>query len=338
VSETAPLLDVRDLRVRMPGHDGPVAIVDGIDFSVAQGEIVGIAGESGSGKTMTALSLLGLHPKSAVVTGDASFGGRNLVTLGSRELRGVRGKEIAMVFQDPMNSLHPMLTISRQITEHMRKHLGLKKADAERRALALLEEVRIPEPDRAARAFPHQFSGGMRQRIMIAMSVACEPQLLIADEPTTALDVTVQAGILRLLDRLRRERQMAILLVTHDLGVISSLADRLIVFYAGRIAEAGPTRSLLASPRHPYTEQILLALPDPSEANRPLVTIAGMPATPHDRPSGCAFHPRCPYAEASCSETVPRQVEVAEGRWLACRVDPLNPSTQSGTDDSRTRV
>jgi len=330
-----PLLAVRDLRVRMPGRDGPVTIVDGIDFSVGASEVVGIAGESGSGKTMTALALLGLQPNSAVVTGEAYFGGRNLVALKPRELRDVRGKEIAFVFQDPMTSLHPMLPISRQLTEHMRRHLGLDKAESRRRAIGLLEEVRIPEPERAANAFPHQFSGGMRQRIMIAMALACEPKLLIADEPTTALDVTVQAGILRLLDRLRREREMAILLVTHDLGVMSSLADRLIVFYAGRIAEAGATRDLLARPRHPYTEQLLLALPGQDDADRSLKPIRGVPATPHDRPSGCAFHPRCPYAEPTCALKIPEVESVAPHRWLACPVAPLDGTYERQGDGLR---
>jgi oligopeptide transport system ATP-binding protein len=329
------LLDVRGLRVRMPGHSGPVSIVDGIDFRVAGSEIVGIAGESGSGKTITALSILGLQPRSAVVTGDAWFGGRNLVGLKRRDLRQVRGREIAFVFQDPMTSLHPMLTVGRQLTEHMRRHLGLSKAECTQRAIALLGDVRIPDPERAITAFPHQFSGGMRQRIMIAVALACEPKLLIADEPTTALDVTVQAGILQLLDRLRRERQMAILLVTHDLGVLSSLADRLIVFYAGRIAESGPTEDLLLRPRHPYTEQLLLALPDEGRADRPLIPIAGVPATPHDRPGGCAFNPRCPYAQPSCSEAVPTLERVSGDRLAACPVDPLRETHRRETNGIR---
>jgi len=319
----AELLQVRDLTVRMPGAYGSVTIVDHVDFSVVSGEVHGIAGESGSGKTMTMLSLLGLQPPRAVVTGEARFGGRDLLELSSRELRAVRGNEIAVVFQDPMTTLHPMLSIERQLTEHMRRHLGIGKAEARRRAIALLEEVRIPNGAKAIRSYPHHFSGGMRQRIVIAMALACEPQLLIADEPTTALDVTVQAGILQLLDELRRDRQMAVVLVTHDLGVLSSIADRVSVFYAGRIVEAGRTSDLLQRPQHPYTKHLLMALPDPARPDEPLVPIPGVPATPEDRPAGCAFHPRCGYARPSCSEQVPPLVPVGGGRLSACPVAPF---------------
>jgi oligopeptide transport system ATP-binding protein len=323
------LLSVRDLRVRMPGADGPVTIVDGVEFDVAAGEVLGIAGESGSGKTISSLSLLGLQPASAVVSGEARFGGRNLLDLSTRQLRQVRGKEIGIVFQDSMTALHPMLTIGRQLTEHLPRHLGISKADARKRALSLLQEVRIPDPERAVGLFPHQFSGGMRQRIAIAMALACEPKLLIADEPTTALDVTVQAGILRLLDRLRREHDMGVMLVTHDLGVMSSLADRLTVFYAGRVAESGGTADLLLRPEHPYTEQLRLALPDPHDPDRPLRAIRGAPATPHSRPAGCAFHPRCPYAQPECGEQVPTLEKLAGGRMVACSVRPLHSVTSN---------
>jgi oligopeptide/dipeptide ABC transporter ATP-binding protein len=311
------------MRIRMPGATAPVTIVDGVDFAVGEGEILGIAGESGSGKTMTVLGLLGLQPHSAVVTGRAWFMGRDLIALRERDLRRVRGKEIGVVFQDPLTTLHPMLSVGDQLTEHMRHHLEIDKDEARRRAAALLDEVRIPNAELAIKGFPHQFSGGMRQRIVIAMALACEPKLLIADEPTTALDVTVQAGILQLLRELCNTRGMAVLLVTHDLGVMSSIADRVSVFYAGRVVESGPTRDLLQSSRHPYTKQLLMALPDPERADQPLRPIAGVPATPFSRPPGCAFHPRCNWAVESCKSIIPALAPVGEGRRSACPVDPL---------------
>ncbi len=317
------LLRAEGIRIRMPGPIAPVTVVDGVDFAVDEGEILGIAGESGSGKTMTVLGLLGLQPHAAVVTGHAWFGNRDLIDLRGRELRRVRGGEIGVVFQDPMTTLHPMLSIGTQLTEHMRLHLNVDKTEAYERAEALLQEVRIPNPEQAIKAFPHQFSGGMRQRIVIAMALACEPKLLIADEPTTALDVTVQAGILQLISELCKTRGMAVLLVTHDLGVMSSVADRVTVFYAGRVVESGPTRELLHDPRHPYTKQLLLALPDPDHADKPLRPIAGIPATPFSRPAGCAFHPRCSWAVESCSQSVPALERVAAKRFSACPIDPL---------------
>jgi len=317
------LLSVRGLRIRMPGPHGPMTIVDGVDFDVSSGEVLGIAGESGSGKTMTVLALLGLIPPNAVVTGTATFGGRDLLSLDRRQLQQVRGREVGVVFQDPMTTLHPMVSIERQLTEHMRRHLDLGRRVARVRAISLLEEVRIPNARRAIEAHPHQFSGGMRQRIVIAMALACEPKLLIADEPTTALDVTVQAGILRLLDQIRRDRGMAVILVTHDLGVMSSLANRLAVFYAGRVVEMGPVKPLLQDPQHPYTKNLLMALPHPQQRGQPLQPIPGTAATPDARPPGCAFHPRCQYAEESCSIKVPSLMPVSDTRLSACPVAPF---------------
>jgi oligopeptide/dipeptide ABC transporter ATP-binding protein len=229
-----------------------------------------------------------------------------------------------MVFQDPMTSLHPMLSIGTQLTEHIRLHLDVGREEAAKRAIELLREVRIPDPERALHAFAHQFSGGMRQRIAIAVALACRPRLLIADEPTTALDVTVQAGIIRLLDRLRREQGLSIVLITHDLGVLSSIADRVAVFYAGRVVELGARADVLGHPRHPYTRGLLDALPHPEAADRPLVAIPGSPPAPSAIPAGCPFHPRCPYAEPISREQEP-ELRPVDGRLLACHVDPFGP-------------
>ena len=319
------LLEVEGLRVRLPSPAGRVTVVDGIDYGVAAGEVFGVAGESGSGKTMSALALMGLLPPGAAVGGRAVFEGTDLLALSARRLRRVRGRELAMVFQDPMTSLHPMLSVGAQLTEHVRRHLDVGRREAAGRATELLRQVRIPDPDGALHSFPHQFSGGMRQRIAIAIALACGPKLLIADEPTTALDVTVQAGIIRLLDRLRRETGLGVVLITHDLGVLSAIADRIAVFYAGRIVEAGKRADIMQRPRHPYTRGLLDALPHPeASAATPLVGIAGSPPSLHAVPPGCAFHPRCPYALESCREEVPPLVPVS-GRLLACPVDPFRP-------------
>jgi oligopeptide transport system ATP-binding protein len=322
------LLEVECLQIRLPTDAGPAPIVRGIDYRVEPGEVFGIAGESGSGKTMSVLALMGLLPAGAVVEGQAVFEGRDLLRLPRRQLRQICGRELAMVFQDPMTSLHPMLSIGTQLTEHVRRHLGLGRRDAAELAVEALRDVRIPDPDSALHAFPHQFSGGMRQRIAIAVALACRPKLLVADEPTTALDVTVQAGIIRLLDRLRNELGLTIVLITHDLGVLSAIADRVAIFYAGRVVEAGSRADVLGGPRHPYTRGLLDALPHPEAADRPLIAIHGAPPTPRNVPPGCAFHPRCRYAQASCREAVPPLVSV-DGRLLACPVDPLRPGARS---------
>jgi oligopeptide transport system ATP-binding protein len=330
----AALLEVEHLTVALPTRAGYRPAVDDLSLSVRAGEVIGIAGESGSGKTMTALSLFGLLPHGARVTGTACLDGTDLLTLRGRRLRAVRGRQLAMVSQDPSASLHPVLTIGTQLTEHMRYHLGVSKPEAATRAAALLDTVRIPDPERALTSYPGQFSGGMRQRIAIAVALAAEPRLLVADEPTTALDVTVQAGILRLLDRLCRERDMAVIVITHDLGVMSALAQRVYVMYAGRLAEAGPTARLLTRPRHPYTRGLLDALPHPEDGRAPLVPIGGTPPSLGAVPDGCAFHPRCKYAGESCAvmprpEAVPAPDEDAAGRpetvghRLACPPDPL---------------
>jgi oligopeptide/dipeptide ABC transporter ATP-binding protein len=317
------LLDVEGLRVRLPTPHGFVTVVDGVDYRVGYAQVFGVAGESGSGKTISMLALLGLLPPGALVEGRAAFGGRDLLRLRGRDLRAVSGREIGMVFQDPMTSLHPMLSVGRQLTEHVRRHLGFDRRAATQRAVELLEQVRIPDPASALHAYPHQFSGGMRQRIAIAIALACNPRLIIADEPTTALDVTVQAGILRLLDTLRRDNDLSVILITHDLAVLSSIADSASIFYAGRVVESGPRDELLRHPRHPYTRALLDALPHP-EAPRdtPLIAIKGAPPTPQQIPSGCPYHPRCPYAIDACTDHDPPLTGV-DGRRLACHVDPF---------------
>jgi oligopeptide/dipeptide ABC transporter ATP-binding protein len=313
------VLAVDGLRVRIGG----TTIVDGVDYQVGQSEIFGIAGESGSGKTMSMLALLGLLPDRSSVEGTANFGGRDLLAMRRAELRELSGRDLAMVFQDPFTSLHPMLSVGKQLTEHVRLHLGLDRGTAEKRAVELLADVRIPDPQAALHRYPHQFSGGMRQRIAIAIALACGPKLLIADEPTTALDVTVQAGILHLLDRLRREHELSVVLITHDLGVLSSIADTVSIFYAGRVVESGRREDVLQRPRHPYTKALLDALPHPEAAKeKPLVAIGGAPPAPGDIPPGCAFHPRCAYAIDVCRAVVP-PLAPAGDRRLACHVDPF---------------
>jgi oligopeptide transport system ATP-binding protein len=317
------LLEVEGLTVALRTSRGIRRAVDGISFSIGKGEILGIAGESGSGKTLTALSLLGLLPVGARTSGSVRFEGRELLGLTRRQLREFRGKQVALVSQDPATALHPLLRIDVQMTEHVRAHLGFSKEQAETRAIEMLSAVRIPDPAAALFAYPHQFSGGMRQRIAIAMALACEPRLLIADEPTTALDVTVQAGILRLLDRLRRERGVSVMIITHDLGVMSSIADRICVLYGGRVAEYGATAGVLGAPRHPYTYGLMQSLPSASAPGAAMVPIQGAPPSLDAMPAGCAFHPRCEWAEERCRAIVPALRALEDGRRLACDVDPL---------------
>ena len=302
----APLLELIDLRTYFYTRAGVVQAVDGVSFAVEPGRTLGIVGESGCGKSVTALSIMGLLPRppAKIVSGSVRFDGRELTTLSERELEDVRGRQIAMVFQDPMTALNPTLTIGTQIVEVLQRHLGLDRAAARRRAAELLEEVGIPRARERLDDYPHRFSGGMRQRVVIAIAIACEPRLLIADEPTTALDVTVQAQVLDLLDDLRRERQMAMILITHNMGVVAESADEVAVMYAGQIVEQAAARDLFRRPEHPYTEALLAALPDIDDTEarrRRLAAIPGRPPDLLDPPAACRFAARCPFA--NCSDT-----------------------------------
>jgi len=335
----APLLDVRDLTIALPAGRGRlVRIVENVSFSLHPQEILGIVGESGSGKSMTALALMGLiDVPGAVITGSALFRGRELLGLKPRALQALRGAEIAMIFQDPMTAFTPVYTIGAQIDEQLRAHQALSRAGARARTVELLGEMGVPDPRRAADRYPHQLSGGLRQRAMIAMALSCNPSLLIADEPTTALDVTVQAQILDLLRRLRRDFASSILLITHDMGVVAETCDRTMVLYSGNIAERGRTDALFRQPAHPYTAGLLDSIP-PLHGPRPtrLPSIPGSPPSPAARPAGCPFLPRCTYGHEAC-EVRPALVRVgdgdaacvlpAEGRQLPPRPQPATRPT-----------
>ncbi len=317
-----PLLRVEELRVEIPTEDGVVHAVDGITYEVACGGTLGIVGESGSGKTIAALTTIGLTRRiGARISGRIMFEGRDLLALPEREMRTIRGNEIAIVFQDPLSSLHPLYRIGSQLVEAVRAHRDVSKASARARAVELLEQVGIPEAGRRVDAYPHELSGGMRQRAMIAMALVNDPKLLIADEPTTALDVTVQAQILALLERLRSERQMAIVIITHDLGVVAETAQEIAVMYAGRIVERASTETLFAAPEHPYTWGLLKSIPTiagPREEQ--LTPIPGRPPSLIDRPTGCHFHPRCAYARAEHARIDPplRATPGAPSHEVAC--------------------
>jgi oligopeptide/dipeptide ABC transporter ATP-binding protein len=324
-SASQALLEVRDLHAEFRSDERTVHAVDGVSFDVRRGEIVGIVGESGCGKSATCLSILRLLPVNGrVVSGSITLAGTELGALPERAMREVRGRRVAMIFQDPMTSLNPYMRIGEQLTETCVIHLGMSEAAAEARALALMKRVRIPDAERRLRSHPHELSGGMRQRVMIAMALLCDPELLIADEPTTALDVTIQAQILELLLELRRERGLAIILVTHDLGVVASACERVLVMYAGRIVESAPARELFRAPLHPYTQALLRSLPRVDEQEGTLLeSIGGMP--PHlDRGpfTECAFAPRCRYVHDACRVAEPKLLEASANRLRRCVLPP----------------
>jgi oligopeptide transport system ATP-binding protein len=320
-----PLLDVRALETRFMTDSGAVKAVNGVSFQLAKGETLGIVGESGSGKSVTMLSVMRLipSPPGQVSGGQVLFEGKDLLKLSTQQMRALRGNRIAMIFQDPMTSLNPVLTIGRQLTEPIELHMGLTSAQAEARAVDLLRLVGIPDPARRLQSYPHQFSGGMRQRVMIAMGLATNPSLLIADEPTTALDVTIQAQIVDLVKRLKHEFGMAIIWITHDLSLLAGLADRILVMYAGQIVEAAPLRELYRNPRHPYTIGLLQSVPRLDEERRDrLRPIGGFPPDLINYPTGCPFRPRCPYAVEQCGIAPPLE-QVGTAHLAACWVKPM---------------
>ncbi len=299
------LLDIRNLSVRFGGDDA-VPVVDGLDLSVDKGEVLAIVGESGSGKSVTMMALMGLIDAPGIVTADSlQFDGTDMLRLKGRQRRNIVGKDLSMVFQDPMTSLNPSFTVGFQIEEVLRQHLGLKGQAARLRALQLLDRVEIPAAASRLNAYPHQLSGGMSQRVAIAMAIAAEPKLLIADEPTTALDVTIQAQIMDLLVNLQREEDMGLVLITHDLAVVAETAQRVCVMYAGQAVEIGSVPQLFKAPSHPYTEALLKAIPEHSQGQRRLTTLPGIVPGRYDRPLGCLLSPRCPYAQVHCREQRP---------------------------------
>ena len=319
-----PLLAVEDLQVSFKTDEGLVRAVRGVSFDLCEGETLGIVGESGSGKSVTNMAMMGLvpQPPGQIDGGTAIFDGLDLLTANDAELRKIRGKRIAMIFQDPMTALNPLMTIEQQLIEAPRLHMGMSKKEARHQAIEMLELVGIASPAKRMREYPHQFSGGMRQRVMIAMALSCEPDLLIADEPTTALDVTIQAQILDLLSDLQERKGTSIILITHDLGVVAGHCDRVMVMYAGRIVEKASTNDLFASPQHPYTVGLLESLPrfEKQQAKR-LPAIAGQPPDMTNIPFGCAYRPRCPFAMGDCANEDPALVTKGEGRETACIID-----------------
>jgi oligopeptide/dipeptide ABC transporter ATP-binding protein len=331
-----PLLRVRDLCVRFGTKRGTAQVVNGLSYDLHAGKTLAIVGESGSGKSVSVLSLLGLVPQPpGKVTGEILYGGRNLAEASEADLRALRGNDLAMIFQDPMTSLNPVLTVGRQLTEGMELHLGLSEDDARTRAVDLLARVGIPAPEKRLDAYPHQFSGGMRQRVMIAIGLACDPKVLIADEPTTALDVTTQAQIVDLVAELQDELDMAVLWITHDLGVVAGMADRVIVMYAGRVVEEAAVDDLYERPRHPYTRGLLASLPV-LDIDRPehLVAIPGLPPDPTALPPGCAFWARCPYRkDPRCEHEQPPLREIAPDHRIAAFYEATEPPQERFVDD-----
>ncbi|RKQ89115.1 ABC transporter ATP-binding protein [Brockia lithotrophica] len=319
---TQPLVDVRDLRVHFFTPEGVVKAVDGVSFTVERGQTVSLVGESGSGKSMTALSFLRLiDPPGKIVGGEILFKGRELVRLPERELRRIRGGEIGFVFQEPMTALNPVLPVGEQIAEALLAHTLFDRKEAWERAVELLRQVGIPRPEGVVSSYPHELSGGMRQRVGIAIAIANNPDLVIADEPTTALDVTIQAQILDLLRTLREERNMALLLITHDLGVVAEMADYVLVMYAGRIVEAGPVEAIFDDPRHPYTRGLLRAKPVIGRRERRLYAIPGQVPNLLNLPPGCAFFDRCTFRMPHCRTVFPPYVEVGPGHFVACHLE-----------------
>ena len=326
-AKASPLLDIRGLKTHFATDDGVVQAVDGVDLSIGRGETVGVVGESGCGKTVTAMSVLKLIaiPPGKIVAGEILYQGRDLVPLDADEMDRIRAKDIAMVFQEPMTSLNPVYTVGEQIAEVVRRHEGLSRRAAQEKAVQMLRLVQIPNPEQRLHDYPHQFSGGMRQRVMIAMAISCSPKLLIADEPTTALDVTIQAQILELLADMKSRFGMAIMLITHAMGVVAETAQRVVVMYAGRVIEEAPVEQLFANPRHPYTQGLIRSIPRIDKAatgKARLEAIPGVVPSLINPPPGCRFAPRCRFAMPACREAIPPLREVGAGHKVACVLWP----------------
>ncbi|MGI1678305.1 MAG: ATP-binding cassette domain-containing protein [Cellvibrionaceae bacterium] len=318
------LLDVKHLNVTFSTLDGDVGAVTDLNFSIEPGKTLGIVGESGSGKTQSVLSMMGLLADNATVTGSIDFNGQNLLTLKTATLNKIRGKQIAMIFQDPMTSLNPYMRISSQMAEVLTLHEGLSKKDAKKRALDMLDLVKIPDAKNRLERYPHEFSGGMRQRVAIAMALLCKPQLLIADEPTTALDVTVQAQILQLFNEIKEEFNSSIIMITHDLGVVASVCDEVLVMYAGEAMEHGSLDDIFYRPHHPYTKGLLHSVPRPDQSHdEPLYSIPGNPPNLVNKKPGCPFAERCEYVQTICNESSPPLVQVASGHLKACHREDI---------------
>ncbi|WP_404455330.1 ABC transporter ATP-binding protein [Virgibacillus necropolis] len=319
MQEKSTLLDVNDLKTYFYTEDGIVKSVNGVSFRVNKGETVGIVGESGSGKSVTSLSLLQLIGASGkIIDGQIQFDGNDLMKVSNKEMRKIRGNEIAMIFQEPLTSLNPVFTVGNQVAESIRLHQKEKKDEAKQKAINLFKKVGIPRADKVYSSFPHMLSGGMRQRVMIAMALSCSPKLLIADEPTTALDVTIQVQILKLMKELSHEYNTAIMLITHDLGVIAEMVDRVIVMYAGQVVEQGDVFRLFEEAKHPYTQALLKSTPNIQGTNEQLESISGTVPTPFNMPKGCRFHPRCPYAMKKCENEEPPLIKQTDDYEVRC--------------------
>ncbi|MEI7445383.1 MAG: ABC transporter ATP-binding protein [Burkholderiales bacterium] len=317
---TAPLLEVRNLRVEFPTRRGTLVAIDDVSFDIAPGEVLGVVGESGAGKSITGAAIIGLlEPPGRIAGGEIRLAGQRVDNLEPAQMRRVRGKQIGAIFQDPLTSLNPLYTVGRQLTETIRTHLDMTDAQARRRAIDLLKDTGIPAAEERIDHYPHQFSGGMRQRVVIALALAAEPRLIVADEPTTALDVSIQAQIIALLKRLCREHGTAVMLVTHDMGVIAETADRVAVMYAGRVAEIGPVADVIHAPKHPYTVGLMGSIPSVGETRERLAQIDGAMPRLNAIPKGCAFNPRCPKVFATCRERRPDLMPAGTSRaacWL----------------------
>lgn len=314
------LLEVRNLSVTFQSQEGCVTAVDNLNFQLHKSETLGIVGESGSGKSVTSLAIMGLiqTPPGKVSAEGIYYNNKNLLTIKEKDMRNLRGNEIAMIFQEPMTSLNPILTCGFQIAESLRLHRGLNKKESRKETIRLVDNIGIPNPEKSINRFPHELSGGMRQRVMIAMALACEPKILIADEPTTALDVTIQAQILELMGKLSREKHTSIIIITHDLGVVSEISDRVLVMYSGHSVEIAPTKELFSNPLHPYTKGLIATIPEITKEKIRLKEIPGMAPNPTEKPEGCSFNPRCKYVIDKCKTDAPTMEKISKDHYVRC--------------------